>query len=155
MFEYSREYLLFMIELFTQLDSLNMPKSDYAITGSGPLFAHGLISSLDNDLDVVARNDAWKIALTFGNPKSGDLGDLIIDIFDGRIQIFNRWSFVDESTDEIIDNAETHNGHPFATIDHVLAFKKKLKREKDLHHIKLIEDFQKAHEHIAPEHVNT
>ena len=155
MFEYSREYILFMNELFTQLDSLNMPKSDYAITGSGPLFVHGFISSLDNDLDVVARNDAWKIALTFGNPKSGDLGDLIIDIFDGQIQIFNGWSIVNESTDEIINNAEIHNGYPFATINHVLTYKKKLKREKDLHHIKLIEDFQKAHEHIAPEHVNT
>lgn len=68
-----------------------MPKSDYAITGSGPLFAHGLNSSLDNDMDVVARNDAWETALKLGAPKKGDLGDLIIDLFDGQIQIFNQW----------------------------------------------------------------
>ncbi len=116
-----------------------MAKSDYAITGSGPLFARGLISSLDNDLDVVARNDAWETALKFGSPKKGDLNDLIIDLFDGRIQIFNQWSFVGETIDEIIDNAEIHNGYPFASLEHVLAFKKKLKREKDLRHIELIE----------------
>lgn len=118
-----------------------MPKSDYAITGSGPLFAHGLISDLDNDLDVVARNDAWETALKLGEPKKGDLGDWIIDLFDGQIQIFNQWSFVGESIDEIVDNAETRNGYPFATLEHVLAFKKKLKREKDLNHIQLVESY--------------
>ena len=32
-----------MEELFRQLDTLNLPMTDYAITGSGPLYAHGLI----------------------------------------------------------------------------------------------------------------
>ena len=120
-----------------------MPKSDYAITGSGPLYAHGLISDLDNDLDVVARNDAWKTAQKFGEPKKGDFGDLIIDLFDGRIQIFNQWSIVDEPVDDIVDKAENHKGYPFASLEHVLAYKKKLKREKDLYHIGLIEKYQK------------
>jgi len=128
-------------KLFKQLDSLNLPKEDYAITGSGPLYAHGLIPVLENDLDIVARNSAWAAALRFGTPFKGELNDLIIDLFNGRIQIFNQWSFLNESVDEIIDSAELYDGYPFATLNHVLAFKKKLKREKDIHHIKLIEEY--------------
>ena len=46
-----------MEELFRQLDALNLPMTDYAITGSGPLYAHGLIPSLENDLDIIARKE--------------------------------------------------------------------------------------------------
>lgn len=53
--------------------------------------------------------------------------------------------------DEIIDNAETRNGYPFATLEHVLAFKKKLKREKDLYHIQLIESYLNKRKIVATE----
>ena len=130
-----------MNDLFKQLDSLNLPKADYAITGSGPLYAHGLIPALENDLDIVARNSAWEKAVKYNTPITGKLGDLIVNLFNGRIQIFNEWSYVNETVNEIINNSELYNGYPFATLDHVLAFKKKLKREKDILHIKLIEEY--------------
>jgi hypothetical protein len=44
---------------------------------------------------------------------------------------------------EIIDNAEMHGGYPFASLNHVLMWKKKLMRPKDILHIKLIEKYQK------------
>jgi len=44
---------------------------------------------------------------------------------------------------EIIDNAEMHGGYPFASLNHVLTWKKKLMRPKDILHIKLIEKYQK------------
>ncbi len=130
-----------MIDLFKQLDSLDLPKTDYAIIGSGPLYAHGLIPGLENDLDIIARNSAWKKAMEYTTPITGEVGDLIINLFNGRIQVFNEWSYIDKSANEIINNAEFHNGYPFASLDHVLITKKKLNREKDLLHIKLIEEY--------------
>ena len=63
-----------MNDLFKQLDSLNLPKADYAITGSGPLYAHGLIPALENDLDIVARNSAWEKAVEYNTPITGREG---------------------------------------------------------------------------------
>ena len=132
-----------MEELFRQLDTLNLPMTDYAITGSGPLYAHGLIPSLENDLDIIARNEAWEKCLNHGIPKNGEFGDLIINLFNNQIQIFNGWSYSNETVNEIIDNAEMHGGYPFASLNHVLTWKKKLMRPKDILHIKLIEKYQK------------
>jgi len=50
-----------MNDLFKQLGSLRLPRADYAITENGPLYAHGLILILGNDLDIVARNNAGEI----------------------------------------------------------------------------------------------
>jgi hypothetical protein len=47
-----------MNDLFKQLGSLRLPRADYAIPEKGPLYAHGLILVLENDLDIVARNNA-------------------------------------------------------------------------------------------------
>ena len=54
-----------MEELFRQLDTLNLPMTDYVITGSGPLYAHGLIPLLENDIDIIARNKAWVKSLNY------------------------------------------------------------------------------------------
>jgi len=90
-----------MIDLFKQLDSLGLPKTD-----------HGLIPALENDLDIIARNSAWKKAMEYTTPITGEVGDLIINLFNGRIQVFNEWSYIDKSANEIINNAEFHNGYP-------------------------------------------
>jgi len=68
---------------------------------------------------------------------------LIINLFNDHIQIFNEWSYSNETVNEIIDNAEMHGGYPFASLNHVLTWKKKLMRPKDILHIKLIEKYQK------------
>ena len=81
-----------MKKLFRQLDTLCLPINEYAITGSGPLYVHGLIPSLKNDLDIIARNEAWEKSLNHGIPKNGEFGDLIINLFNNQIQIFNGWS---------------------------------------------------------------
>ena len=39
--------------LIKKLFSLNLPKEDFAVFGSGPMFAHGLIDDL-KDLEVIA-----------------------------------------------------------------------------------------------------
>ena len=131
-----------MKKLFRQLDTLCLPINEYAITGSGPLYVHGLIPSLKNDLDIIARNEAWEKSLNHGIPKNGELGDLIINLFNNQIQIFNGWSISNESVNEIIKNSEIYSGYPFVSLEHVLSWKKKLMRPKDKYHIKLIEEYQ-------------
>ena len=46
-----------------ELDSLNIPKEDYIIFGSGPMAIKGLIEP--SDLDVVVRENVYKEM--FGN----------------------------------------------------------------------------------------
>ena len=131
-----------MKKLFRQLDTLCLPINEYAITGSGPLYAHGLIPSLKNDLDIIARSEAWEKSLNHGIPKNGEFGDLIINLFNNQIQIFNGWSITNEPVNEIIKNSEIYSGYPFVSLEHVLSWKKKLMRPKDKYHIKLIKEYQ-------------
>ena len=44
--------------LFERLRAMELPPGTYAVFGSGPLAAHGLIDDI-GDLDVVVRDDAW------------------------------------------------------------------------------------------------
>ncbi len=44
--------------IIQKLISLDLPKDDFAVFGSGPMFAHG-IKDLGHDLDVVFDVDTW------------------------------------------------------------------------------------------------
>lgn len=127
-----------MEELFKHLDTLHLNKNEYTITGSGPLYAHGLISSIDNDLDIIVQPEAWKKCLKHGVPIKGEFGDLIINLFNNQIQIFNGWSITNEPVSDIINDSKIYKGYPFASLEHVLSYKNKLLRLKDIYHIKLI-----------------
>lgn len=130
-----------MEELFKHLDNLCLTKNEYVITGSGTLYAHGLISSIDNDLDIIVQPEAWKKCLKYGIPKEGEFGDLIINLFNNQIQIFNGWSITNESVSDIINDSKIYKGYPFASLEHVLSYKKRLSRSKDKFHIKLIKEY--------------
>lgn len=122
--------------------SLNLPTDDYAIFGSGPLYAHGIIKSFQ-DLDVIARGEAWKKALKLGKPQKLPLGDKAIRLFDGKIEIINAWSPGKWDIDELIDTAEIIEGIKFVNLKTVLKSKKKAARLKDLKHIKMVEEYLK------------
>ena len=42
---------------------------------------------------------------------------MIINLFNDHNQIFNEWSYSNETVNEIIDNAEMHGGYPFASLN--------------------------------------
>lgn len=132
-----------MKNFFSLLDTLRLNKNEYAITGSGPLYAHGLISSIDNDLDIIVQSEAWKKCLKHGIPKKGKFGDLIINLFNNQIQIFNGWSITNEPVSDIINDSKIYKGYPFASLEHVLSYKNKLLRLKDVYHIELIKEHLK------------
>lgn len=113
---------------------LRLSASDYAVFGSGPMLAHGLIEKAD-DIDILARDEAWKAAKSLGKVRMGTHDPFVR--LGGGIEIFNGWMRMD--ADEIIDNAAFIEGVPFARLEDVLVFKRSLGREKDLEHIRLIE----------------
>ncbi len=134
------------------LRSLNLPTHDYVILGSAPLFAHGLIPSLEHDVDVVARNAAWKAACSIMSSVRGAKGDLVVRLFDGMVEIFDGWSPMQWDIDEIIECADIIDGLPFARLEYVLEFKRVLNRPKDQVHIRLIEPYLQT---ISSNHIYT
>ncbi|MEH0530029.1 hypothetical protein QBA75_24160 [Streptomyces stelliscabiei] len=127
-----------------ELLTLNLPTDDYVVAGSGPLLAYGLRQDV-NDLDIVARADAWKIALSLADatvPPSGH--GLMVVLFDGDIEIFDRWLPGAPDADELINSAELVEGIPFCPLPQVLEWKTRSSREKDMRDIKLIMEYVDA-----------
>jgi hypothetical protein len=133
-------------ELLNQLKSLNLPTNDYAVFGSGPMYPRG-IKELGHDIDLIARGSAWGTAQTLGEVNQTKLGgNKVIELFDGNIEIFNGWAPGEWSVDELIDTSETFDGIPYVTLENVLKWKKIMNREKDIEHIRLIEEYLESHE---------
>jgi hypothetical protein len=91
------------------------------------------------DLDVVARGEAWKIAMNVADPTPPPSGyGLRVVLFDGAIEVFDRWLPGTADTDELIDGAELIQGIPFCPLSVVLAWKRRSDREKDRADIRAI-----------------
>lgn len=125
--------------LILKLLSLGLPAKDYAVFGSGPMFAHGL-KDLGHDLDLVARGEAWKMMLQSGQIDTSK-GYPIATYFDGEIEAFDSWGPGKWDTDELIDTAEEIEGIRFVQLEKVLAWKKVMNRPKDVEHVRLIEEY--------------
>ncbi len=124
--------------LFEKLRALRLPASEYAIFGSGPLVAHGLLGEI-RDVDVVARGTAWRRATELGPTLVGTEGDPVVRLEDGRIEVFGGWMGWDIVA--LIDGAQRIDGLPFARLEDVLTWKRTYGRPKDLEHVRLIERY--------------
>jgi hypothetical protein len=124
--------------LFEKLGALLRPTSDYAVFGSGPLVAHGLLEEVQ-DVDVVARGAAWERATELGPVLVAEGGDPVVRLESDAIEIFGGWLGWD--IDAIIEDAELVDGLPFARLEDVLAFKLAHGRPKDLEHARLLEAY--------------
>lgn len=129
-------------QLLEKLRHLDLPANDYAIFGSGPMVVHGL-KEFDHDIDVIARGEAWKKAMTLGKVEQAEMRDHRVVLFDGKIEIFDGWKPGKWDIDALIDTAETYDGLPYVKLEHVLEQKKRLGRVKDIKHLKLIESYLK------------
>jgi len=124
--------------LIIELENLDLCPTDYAVFGSGPMFAHGLHEP--SDLDVVARGKALSQAKAYAEMFGGQDGEAIT-FAGGRIEIYADWQPGTWNVDELIDTAEIVDGVPFVALAHVLRWKRLLRRPKDLLHCRLIEDY--------------
>jgi len=123
--------------LLDKLRVLGLPIGDYAVFGSGPLVARGLLGEM-RDLDVVARGAAWERTKGLGPVRTAPEGDPVVRLEEGVIEVFGGWLGWD--IDTLIDNAEIIDGLPFARLEDVLAFKRSCGRPKDIAHVRLIEE---------------
>lgn len=129
--------------------SLELDPDHCAVFGSGPMLAHGLKMS-PGDLDVVARGPAWQKACKDGvHGLSRIGGDPVAAFWSGNVEVFNVWFPPDFSTDELIDQADVFAGIRFVQLRHVLAYKRRLRRPKDVPDIAALERALSAHAHAG------
>jgi hypothetical protein len=130
--------------LIERLLSLGLPLGDYVVSGSGPLLAYGLREDL-GDLDVVARGKAWEAAKGYARPVPAPSGcGWMVPLFEGTLEVFDRWLPGAPEPDEMIGVAEWVDGIPFCPLGLVLLWKEKLDRPKDREDVALIREFLSA-----------
>jgi hypothetical protein len=124
---------------FQELWSLNLPRSDFAIVGSGPLYARYLVTEI-GDVDVVARGAAWKLALQLAEPTPAPYSSAQqIQLFNGDIEILDSWFPEYWKVDELIDGADLIEDIRFVTMNVVWRGKQELLRPIDLVHLRSIQ----------------
>lgn len=125
--------------IFQKLISLNLPSGDFVIAGSAPMLAHGLKRSI-GDIDIVARGEAWKIALDLGQAAKSPLGPAQrVVLCEGDIEILDGW--FDYPVDSLIEEGELIDGLRFLPLARTMEWKSFLGRDIDLEDIELIKGF--------------
>ncbi len=136
---------------FAAVKKLGLPIGQYFISGSGPLGIRNLREV--GDIDIIVTDDLWNVlASKYG--VSDDAGEKRIVFPDGIVEGLGECSFYAEekAPDEptIADrlaHAEMIDGLPFESLEHVLYYKRKMGREKDVRDILLIEEWQNRKQH--------
>lgn len=132
-------------EKFSVLRQFNLPIDQYAITGSGPMGIRNL--KVIGDIDIIVSEKLWNdLASKYGVTDQNGVRKII---FPGAIvEAFHQDSFYAEPFDDKastyalrIANAEIIDDLPFDTLETILYYKRKDRREKDLRDIELIENW--------------
>jgi hypothetical protein len=126
--------------LFGLLRSLDLPAGDYAVFGSGPLLARGVIDHA-GDLDVLCRGAAWEHAQRLG-PVVQRHGMPVIEAYGGLVTLGICWGIGSFDTDHLIDTAEVIDDLPFVRLEHVVAYKRLADRRKDREHLRMLEEYR-------------
>lgn len=127
-------------EILENLRTLELPSGDWAIFASGPMCFHGLKEHC-HDIDIVSRGAAWEKATTLGEVAQADMKDHVVRLFDETIEIFDGWKPGDWDINDLIDSADMIDGFPVVKLEHVLEWKKRMGRVKDIHDIPIIEAY--------------
>ena len=127
-------------ELIQRVQGLNIPAGTFAIFGSGPMAIRGLKEP--NDIDIVVTKETYEIF------RSKDGWDE--KTYNGRekhylekdgVELWNSWGPGDWDITQLISTAEMIDGLPYVTIDHVLAWKERNSRPKDMADITKIKEY--------------
>ncbi len=124
--------------LFNRLRGLDLPSRDYAVFGSGPLAAKGIIPYC-SDLDVLCRQMLWDTISQVGVTEFLPAYNVTLtSLFDGAITFGTQWGIGKFDIDELIDTAEIIDSLPFVRIEHVVAYKTIRASAKDLLHLEAL-----------------
>ncbi len=69
-----------------------------------------------------------------------DYGVEIVTLFDGKVTFGNKWGIGEFDIDELIESADLIDGLPFVQLKYVIEYKSIRKAEKDLHHLRLLQE---------------
>lgn len=133
---------------FGAVKKLDLPIGQYAITGSGALGIRNLREI--GDIDIIVTADLWDIlAAKYGVTDETGVKKIVFP--NGIVEAFGDCSFYTEKKHsdaptiaDRIANADIIEGLPFESLEHVLYYKRKMGREKDIHDVLIIEEWQKS-----------
>lgn len=123
---------------FAAVRKWGLPIGQYAITGSGAMGIRNLREI--GDIDIIVSPELWKIlAAKYGITDHKGVKKVIFP--DGIVEALGESSYSEKEGPTIaerIAQAEIIEGLPFELLEHVLYFKRKRGREKDLRDIQII-----------------
>ena len=133
-------------KLFDEFKKLNLPLDEYAIVSSGPLGIRSLREI--GDIDLIVTDKLWQ-ELKEKYPIVSEGGVTKIKIAE-KIEALSADSFGNvissPSIEEQINQSEIIDGMSFQSLRHVILFKKRLGRPKDLKDLALIEEWKARNE---------
>jgi len=124
-------------ELRQTIEKLDLTYGEYAVLGSGTLLALALVDCIE-DIDIVVTPKEFNRILAF---HITDGNGIFIELNSIKVEIFKDWFGMDVM--EIIKDSISIEGISYASLFHVIKFKRILKRPKDLEHINIIEKYIK------------
>lgn len=123
------------VKYLDEFFELKLPKDGYALFGSACLAIRGIREN--NDIDILVKDELWEKLKKNRNLTGRETLEIgHVEIGGSSNKVFN-----EPCIEQIIDEAEIIDGIRYAKLEHVLFFKKKRGKEKDLQDIKLIEDY--------------
>ncbi len=135
------------MNIFSEVEKLNLTKEDFVVLGSGILSALGIRDAEDIDLLVrpqlfeKLKNEGWQYEVIEIEGKPRDM------LSKGNAQVFKDFWWKDKilSPEEGIAKAQTIKGINFISLQILLKYKKSSNREKDAKDVVLIEEYLKTH----------
>lgn len=133
------------MDVFTELDRLNLPHGQYVVVGSGIMAAKGIRPV--NDLDIVVTPAVFEI---FKELKGWELLPWTKEGIEGKewlrngeVEIYEQLSRKEGSlsVEDLLKDSEIINGVPFITLDKLVEFKRAYGRAKDFEDVCTIENY--------------
>ena len=123
--------------ILSRLMALGLPNDGWALFGSGPLLVRGWITDV-GDLDVICRGDVWRSVAELGEVSHLTEFDVEVVTIDDNITFGTRWAVGNVDANSLIAGAERIDGIPCVGLEHIVAYKRTLRRPKDLAHLDVI-----------------
>ena len=116
---------------------LNLPQNQYVVVGGSLLVVLGLLE-WDDDIDIAVSPEVFRYLKKQGWRQAKWHGKELLrkDVYEVGVS-FGQWSLK-----QLLSDAHWLDGVPFISLDKLKQWKTEVGREKDLRHVRLIEQYQ-------------
>jgi hypothetical protein len=111
---------------FLLLQSLPLELGEYAIFGSGIMFALGIRPLSDlHDLDIIVSKSGWEKVKGLGSPYYEPVWKCNwLKLFEEQVEVSDGWGPGEWNTENIISTSTVIGGFPFVNLENVVKWKK-------------------------------